>query len=110
MKSIIKTLTLTLFALVALPLFSAVANDMRQPLVIIRFNDASVNYQNSLGMAVGEAVRVKPTVAFDILAGRNVTAQGSEVARQIMAQGVNPANITMRTNNNSLNEVMIFVR
>ena len=110
MKSIIKTLTLTLVVLAALPSFSAVAYDMRQPLVIIRFNDPSVSYHNSLGMAVGEAVRVKPTVAFDILAGRNVTAQGTAVARQIMAQGINPANITMRTNNNSLNEVMVFVR
>lgn len=110
MKSILKTVIFAALITITVPAQNAISYDTRQPLVIVRFSGQPVNYQNSLAMAVSEAVRVKQNVIFDVVAGRNVGAQGSQIAQDIIRSGVSRTNVNLQANNNSFNEVMVFVR
>jgi hypothetical protein len=105
MKSITKII---LCALTLVAANGAMAAD--EPLVVIRFNNPYVQYKNSLSMAVSEAVRVKEDIVFDVVTGKAVQNMGNQIASDIIALGVRPANINLRQSNYNNNEVMIFVR
>ena len=107
MKSIVKSILVIAFLLSAVP---AQSYDSRQPLVTIRFDDPYVQYQNSLGMAVSQAIRVKQNVVFDIVAGSGAQGAARQVAADIASSGVSQSNITLSSSGYNNNEVMIFVR
>jgi hypothetical protein len=113
MKSILKTVFLALVIAVFCPMpdaFVQAGAESRKPLMVIRFNGPFVEYSQSLNMAVVAAVKAKQTVIFDVVAGRQVQAMGNQVAREIVAMGVNPNKVTLSGSGINNNEVLIFVR
>ena len=92
----------------------AISSPNTQALMIIRFNQKEVNYQNKLAYVVREAMRAKPGVIFDVVsASRNKESQhGQEVANNISRLGVpqSQINLSSETSEQSNEEVRIFVR
>ena len=86
------------------------------PLMVIRYNQKDVAYQSSLSFAVREALKTKPTVAFEVVdvtpEGEISRTHGQEVADSITHMGVDPKQVTTRTETGAVanEEVRIFVR
>lgn len=83
-------------------------------LMVIKFNQPNVSYQDQLFYVVSQAVKAKQTVIFDVVSvtpdGKGV--YGQQVADDIKRIGVNPLQVTYRTEAGRVNseEVRIFVR
>lgn len=73
-----KKFTLTLFALGILVTNTTFAAD---PLMVIRFNQPNVYYAQSLFNVVDKAVKIKPSVQFDVVALSSKTGRGSSDLR-----------------------------
>ena len=103
------------------------ANTMDKPLVLLRFNQRSMNYERSLYLAVSKAVETKPAVMFDVIsmvpqrANPQANIQWQQAANQHAQQvmrsmnniGVPQSRIRYRAQPSpglSHDEVHIFVR
>ena len=71
-------LALVLTFPVALPVFSHAAGAAGEPLVIVRFNQQRVYFDQQLYSAISKAVAIKPEVTFDVVSYAPVT--GNAVA------------------------------
>lgn len=82
--------------------------DGRTPLVVIRFNKETVNYNDQLYSAVSEAVKVSPNVMFDVVGG----ARAGEVVSALNKIGVPHSRIStqQRASNQPYEEVKVYVR
>ena len=86
------------------------------PLMVIRYNQKDVAYQSSLSFAVREALKTKPSVAFEVVdvtpEGEIGRTHGQEVADSISKMGVDRKQVTVRTETGAVanEEVRIFVR
>ena len=105
----------------------AFAESWEKPLMIIRFADNSVDYEQSLDKAVKMALKKKPTVLFDLVAvapetmDKNINKQNEKdakflaekIADQIKQSGVPPEMIRTDFKASRLtkvNEIQIFVQ
>ena len=96
------------------------------PLVVIRFNQRQVNYQQMLYSAVSRAVEANPDVMFDLVVSAPrgedayssgnyadiANARGNEVNRSLQSMGVPASRISQRSEGGSESgspEVRIFV-
>lgn len=108
MKSIIK------FALIAFVLISPALASANEALLIIRFNQRNVSYQNQLYTAASEAVKIKPNVIFDVVGYSSYggTSYAQKIAGDLIKMGVNPrqVNISNQPAQLQFDEVRIFVR
>ena len=126
MKSILKISLLACTILLTAPVIMPISHEaeafqeQRMPLMVIRFNQRSVAYRKALFGALAEAVRVKPSVVFEVV-GYAPAGSGMEKARMysarvaddILQMGVKPAQVQVTTaarNNIKYPEVRIFVR
>jgi hypothetical protein len=93
---------------------AANASNSGDALMIIRFNQKNVNYQDKLFYVVREAVKAKPGVVFDVVAvtSGGESKYGQEVADNIARLGVAKSQISLRNESSAVSneEVRIFVR
>lgn len=92
----------------------AEAADANDAVLVIRFNKPTVTYQDQLFYVVREAVKIKPTVIFDVVAvtPNGAVKYGQRVASDIARIGVSPAQINYHAETGGVSdeEVRIFVR
>lgn len=94
------------------------ASETRMPLVVVRFNQADVRFDNALSGAVKRAVAAKADVAFDVVvrpALASSTAEGNmeRVSAGIMRAGIASTRISKAATANTgkrFDEVLVFVR
>lgn len=95
----------------------------RRPLVVIKFDRASVNYEEPLYSAIGQALQRVPNAQFDVVAVSPSAAVGSGqasarrhaegVMRSITGAGVSADRVTMSATSSpaaATDEVHVFVR
>src|SRR5262249_32885180 len=99
----------------------------RKPLVVIRFDQANVPYQQPLYDAVNKALQRKPSVSFDLVAvaasgndagegalkASEAARQADSVVRTMVAMGLPRDRITVTPSTSadvSTNEIDIYVR
>lgn len=99
-----------MIALIAFTASPAQSYDAREPLVVIRFNNPYVQYQNSLNGAVSAALKAKKDVVFDVVAGPQVQNMAGQVMRDIMSMGVQPNSINFINSGRGGTEVLVYVR
>ena len=106
MKSILKSLLFAGFIGI-----SAIANAENPALMTLRFYNQTIDYQDQLFFAVREAVKAKPSVVFEVVSYGSYHSNGSRIAEEIKQIGVNPAQVTFRSERGAnFEEVKIFVR
>jgi hypothetical protein len=60
---------------------AALSQELRKPLVVVRFNQGRVYYEQPLYQAVSKAVAVKPDVMFDVISAAPYTGDPQVDAR-----------------------------
>jgi len=105
----------------------SLASGPDKPLMIIRFNDGLIEYENKLKMATKMAMTKKPSVFFDVVAvspetessrvndqlAKDVQFIAGKVAEQMKQSGVSEEMIRTSFKQNKLiknNEIQIFVQ
>lgn len=133
-----KIINIKIIAVVLLALFASITTTSQinsanafegqnTPLLVIRFNQARINYNDQLFFAATEAVKTKPSVIFDVVAyaptssnkakntkyRENAQFYGRRIANDLVKMGVNQAQVTVKTQTDGSlknEEVKIFVR
>lgn len=70
-------MALSLALLMVSPVCGHAATDAAQPLVIVRFNQQHVYYEQQLYSAISKAVAIKPEVMFEVVAYAPVTGDAA---------------------------------
>lgn len=98
-----------------------------RPLVVIRFDQPNVDYQDSLYSAISQAINRRPNTVFDVVAvapqigspteialnANRAKKQAEDVVRSLSEIGVPPSQVTLgsiTSDKVEFNEVKIFVR
>jgi hypothetical protein len=115
------------FVLLATIAVSASALPGREALVVIRFNQQQVMYQDQLYNAVVQAVRTKPSVIFNVIGVapvardrdvserymQNTRYYAQKIADDLVKMGVNPQQVSFNVEASThvqTEEVQIFVQ
>lgn len=105
----------------------AIAAPQEKPLMVVRFSDTAVNFEQSLDKAIKMAIAAKPAVSFDLLAispentdrkinkknQQNTKFIAEQIAAQIEQAGIDGSNIRTNFKTSTLvntNEIQIFVQ